>query len=64
MVETLTMSDISFPPTDSDDGLVTMETLPASFLHLLLQIVTIYLPLVADILCEIFKKMAWELWGC
>jgi len=30
------MSDISFPPTDSDDGLVTMETLPASFLHLLL----------------------------
>lgn len=36
VVETLAMSDISFPPTDSDDGLVTMETLPASFLHLLL----------------------------
>lgn len=36
VVETLAMSDISFPPTDSDDGPVTMETLPASLLHLLL----------------------------
>lgn len=29
---------------DSDDGLIAMETLPASFLHLLVGIVTICLP--------------------
>lgn len=33
---------------DSDDGLIAMETLPASFLHLLVGIVTICLPWERD----------------
>lgn len=62
-VETLTMSDISFPPTAPDDGLVTMETpQPPSFtLRYRLWLLSCQWWQTSH--AEMFKKMTQDVWG-